>query len=151
MMVTAKLISTCLGIGYIQKGAGTIAAAVCCVAWYFIGAGGLNAWYTLLGILLLFIIGLWASAYVELEWGHDSNRVVVDELLGMSVSMFLLPVNWKYIGLAFLLFRFFDIVKPLYIRKAEALPGGWGVMADDLLAGIYSNLLLHAALKTELF
>jgi len=56
-------------------------------------------------------------------------------------------INWKYIATAFMLFRFFDITKPLYIRKAEDLPGGWGVMADDVLAGIYSNILLQIVVK----
>jgi phosphatidylglycerophosphatase A len=65
----------------------------------------------------------------------------------MCISLFLIPVELKYIALAFVLFRFFDIVKPLYIRKAEALPGGWGVMADDVLAGVYSNILLHIVIK----
>lgn len=149
-MITAKLISTCLGIGYIRKGAGTVAAFIGCIAWYFIQVRGVNAVFDLVAILLLSIIGIWSASIVEAEWGKDSNRVVIDELLGMCISLFLVPVELKYIALAFILFRFFDIVKPLYIRKAEALPGGWGVMADDVLAGIYSNILLHIVLKMGL-
>ncbi|HJW16853.1 MAG TPA: phosphatidylglycerophosphatase A [Flavisolibacter sp.] len=146
-MITAKLISTCLGIGYIRKGAGTIAAFIGCIAWYFIQVRGVNAVFDMVTILLLTMIGIWSASIVEAEWGKDSNRVVIDELLGMCISLFLVPVELKYIALAFILFRFFDIVKPLYIRKAEALPGGWGVMADDVLAGIYSNILLHIVVK----
>jgi len=62
-----------------------------------------------------------------------------------------LPVNWKIVLAALILFRFFDIVKPLFIRKVEALPGGWGVMFDDVLAGVYTNLILQAALALNLF
>jgi phosphatidylglycerophosphatase A len=110
-----------------------------------------NAWFTATGIFILLLVGIWSASLVEKEWGHDSNRVVVDELLGMCISLFLVPVTWKYIAVAFVLFRFFDIVKPLYIRKAESWPGGWGVMADDLLAGIYSNILLQLIVKSGWF
>src|SRR5215203_6620514 len=150
MMLPAKAISTCLGIGYIQKGAGTVAALVGCIAWYLIQVGGVNTWGSLAFILILLVAGIWSAGVVEKEWGHDSNKVVVDELLGMCISLFLLPVTWEYIALSFLLFRFFDILKPLYIRKAESLPGGWGVMADDILAGIYSNIMLQLVAKSGL-
>jgi phosphatidylglycerophosphatase A len=146
-MITAKLISTCLGIGYIRKGAGTVVAFMGCIAWYFIQVRGVNALFDLVTIVALTLLGIWSASIVESEWGKDSNRVVIDELLGMCISLFLIPVELKYIALAFVLFRFFDIVKPLYIRKAEALPGGWGVMADDVLAGVYSNILLHIVIK----
>lgn len=149
-MILAKLISTCLGIGYIRKGAGTIAALIGCIAWYFIQVRGVNALFDVAAILVLTLIGIWSATIVEEEWGKDSNRVVIDELLGMWISVFLIPAELKYIALAFVLFRFFDIVKPVYIRKAEALPGGWGVMADDVLAGIYSNILLHILVKMGL-
>ena len=150
-MFTAKLISTCLGIGYIQKGAGTVAALAGCLGWYFIQVRGANAWLSLAGIFILFIIGTWSAALVEKQWGHDSNRVVVDELLGMCISLFLLPVTWKHIALSFVLFRFFDIVKPLYIRRAESFPSGWGVMADDFLAGVYTNILMQVVVKSGIF
>lgn len=151
MMFTAKAISTCLGIGYIQKGAGTVAALAGCIAWYFTGARGADGWMNIIFILIILLVGVWSATVVEKQWGHDSNRIVVDELLGMCISLFLIPVSWKYIVTAFILFRFFDIVKPLYIRKAEALPRGWGVMADDVLAGIYSNILLQIVVKSGWF
>jgi phosphatidylglycerophosphatase A len=66
----------------------------------------------------------------------------------MQVSLVWVPVDWRYVLIAFILFRFFDIVKPLLIRRAEALPSGWGVMADDLLAGIYSNIVLQLIILT---
>jgi phosphatidylglycerophosphatase A len=61
------------------------------------------------------------------------------------------PAQVKYIIAAFILFRFFDIVKPLFIRRLEKLPGGWGVMADDLLAGIYTNIILQCIVISNLF
>jgi phosphatidylglycerophosphatase A len=151
MMLLARWVATFAGIGYtVPKGAGTIAAAAGCLLWWWLVSRGLGDWMLLAGILLVFFAGVWSSALVEKQWGKDPNRVVVDELLGMWVSLYLVPFNWKYFLAAFLIFRFFDIVKPLYIRKAEQLPSGWGIMADDLLAGIYTNLLLQLAATLNL-
>jgi phosphatidylglycerophosphatase A len=151
MMLLARWVATFAGIGYtVPKGAGTIAAAAGCLLWWWLVSRGLGDWMLLAGILLVFFAGVWSSTLVEKQWGKDPNRVVVDELLGMWVSLYLVPFNWKYFLAAFLIFRFFDIVKPLYIRKAEQLPSGWGIMADDLLAGIYTNLLLQLAATLNL-
>ena len=147
-MYTAKLISTCFGIGYLQKGAGTLAALIFSMAWLLLPVRGISFFYYIPIILFIFFIGTWAANKVEKEWGHDSNRIVVDEVLGMAVSLLLIPVEWKLVLAAFVLFRFFDIVKPLFIRRAEALPSGWGVMADDLLAGIYANIILQLLILT---
>jgi phosphatidylglycerophosphatase A len=101
--------------------------------------------------LAIIIIGIWSSNEVELLWGHDSARVVIDEIAGMAIAMIALPLNWKYFVTAFVLFRFFDIVKPLYIRKMELFPGGWGVMMDDVLAGIYALLLVQLMVRLNIF
>jgi phosphatidylglycerophosphatase A len=150
MMIINKLIATCLGIGYLQKGAGTIAALFCCAVWYLFRIDQSGVLIQVIQIGALFFGGVVSSTRVEQEWGHDSNRVVIDEWMGMSVALFLIPFSWVNMMVAFLLFRFFDIVKPLYIRKAEAFPGGWGVMMDDLLAGIYSAIILHLLLNSHL-
>ena len=145
MMQLYKALATVFGIGYISKGGGTVAAAVCCVAWYFAFAG-LSSPMLVAGIVLFITaIGIWCSSMVEPAWGKDSSRVVIDEVAGMGISLLFLPVTLPYILTGFILFRFFDIVKPLFIRKLEILPGGWGVMLDDVLAGIYSNILLQTA------
>lgn len=139
-------IASCLGIGYI-KGGGTVAALVSCLIWYFLQQDG--SFHTIEMIALtasVIAIGIWSANMVDSIWGKDSRRVVIDEVAGMFVSLLFVPITWQYLLAGFLLFRFFDIVKPLYIRKAEALPTGWGVMADDILAGIYTNILLQAGL-----
>lgn len=151
MRTLAKIISTGLGIGYVQKGAGTLAALATCLIWYMARLQVANLFLAVIVIAVLFVAGVWSASLVEKEWGEDHNRVVIDEIFGMCVGLFLLPVKWSYVIPAFLLFRFFDIIKPLFIRKAEALPSGWGVMADDLLAGIYSNLLLQWVVKINLW
>jgi phosphatidylglycerophosphatase A len=98
----------------------------------------------------LFFVGVYTATLVEKEWGHDSNRVVIDEVHGMLVSLFLLPSGWQYLLAAFVLFRFFDIAKPLGVKKMENFRSGWGVMLDDVLAGLYSNVLLQIAVKSHL-
>ena len=149
-MVLSKLIATVFGVGYIQKGAGTLAALFCCLAYFFLRKET-AIWVELPLLLAVFILGVATASAVEKEWGHDSNRVVVDEVHGMMMALFLVPNDWRYLLAAFVLFRFFDIVKPMGIRKMERLPGGWGVMLDDLLAGIYSNVILHCIIKSHLF
>jgi phosphatidylglycerophosphatase A len=142
-----KLIATGLGIGYIRKGSGTVAAAVCALAWYLAQADGYPALVSYALTAMIVVVGVWSSGNVEQYWGKDSNYVVIDEIAGMSISLLFLPVTIPVVVAAFMLFRFFDIVKPLYIRRAEQLPGGWGVMADDVAAGIYSNVLVQIAVR----
>ena len=146
-----KWISTGLGIGYIGKGAGTVSAGAACIVWYVFQSGFLlpsafSIWIT----LLITIIGIWTSGKVEILWGKDSNRVVIDEIAGMCISLLFVPVTITNMLIAFILFRFFDILKPLYIRRLEILPGGWGVMADDILAGIYANIVLQLLIISTL-
>jgi phosphatidylglycerophosphatase A len=147
-----KLISTCLGIGYIGKGAGTVAAVATCIVWYLTMAGGYPPPYNAAGItIVITLIGVWSSSIVSKIWGDDPQKVVIDEAAGMCISLLFLPVNLKYVLSALILFRFFDIVKPLFIKRTEALPGGWGIMFDDVLAGIYANLLLQVVVFFKLY
>jgi phosphatidylglycerophosphatase A len=150
MIKIHKLICTLFGVGCI-KGGGTIAALVCCVCWFFAAKYGCDNKIFLTATLLITAIGIWSATKVEADWGKDSYRVVIDEVSGMAVGLLFVPVQLKYIATAFILFRFFDITKPLFIRKLEKLPGGWGVMADDLLAGIYTNLIMHVIVINNFF
>jgi len=154
MALIHRLISTCLGIGYTPKGGGTIAAAVCCIAWYFAWAGG-NEHFSKMALQLgvtgvILALGVWSANKVEAEWGKDSYRVVIDEVAGMCLTLCFVPVRWPYIAIGLLLFRFFDIAKPLGIRRMERLNSGWGVMMDDMLAGVYANLLLQIVVLSKL-
>ncbi|WP_121356131.1 phosphatidylglycerophosphatase A family protein [Flavisolibacter nicotianae] len=149
-MGVSKLITTCFGIGYIQKGAGTVAALFCCLLWYGLKGAETNWLVQAALLVLLFFLGVWTATIVEKDWGKDSNRVVVDEVHGMLMALFLLPFQWQFVLAAFVLFRFFDIAKPLGVRRMEKFPGGWGVMLDDLLAGLYSNVVLQVVVKSHL-
>ena len=142
-----KAIASVLGIGYI-KGGGTIAAAACCLALYLARAHDLTTrpWPAGLLTVGLLVLGTWAAQRVEPAWGKDSYRVVIDEVAGVWVGLLGVPLTGPRLLVGLLLFRFFDIVKPLFIRRMEKLPGGYGVMLDDVLAGVYTALLLHAGL-----
>ena len=145
MVLIHRLISTCLGIGYTPKGGGTVAAVVCCIAWYFAWAGGNSHFWgwPVLVIILIFGVGVYSSGKMEVFWGKDSYRVVIDEVAGQCLTLLFIPVRWQYVAVGLVFFRFFDIAKPLGVRKMEKLSGGWGVMMDDMLAGLYANLLLQ--------
>jgi phosphatidylglycerophosphatase A len=145
MMSFHKWITSCLGIGYI-KGGGTIAAIVTCLVWWMLQPDGIFNIRMIAVTAAVTVIGTWSSTVVEKDWGKDSSRVVIDEVAGMCISLLFVPITVQWIVTALVLFRFFDIVKPLYIRKAEALPGGWGVMTDDILAGVYSNIVLQGVI-----
>ncbi|MDB5136494.1 MAG: phosphatidylglycerophosphatase [Mucilaginibacter sp.] len=150
-MLFHKLISTSLGIGYIGKGAGTVAAVACCICWYCAWAAGYQLIPSLIITIAITLLGIWSSNVVCKIWGKDPARVVIDEVAGMCISLLFVPVTIKYVLTALILFRFFDIAKPLFIRKLEKLPGGWGVMFDDVLAGIYANVILQTILWFKLF
>lgn len=144
MIKAAKAIATC-GIGYMGKGGGSVAAAAYCVAWLFVATKVPAVWSMAIALAIL-LLGTWSSDRVERVWGHDSSKVVVDEVAGMMITLAWAPVDIRYAVAGFVLFRFFDILKPLGIRKAEKLRGGWGVMGDDVLAGIYSFVILQGFL-----
>lgn len=139
-----KLIASIFGIGYI-KGGGTIAAAVTSIIIYFLWRYPL--WqqvlpFTSLGVAIT-LLGVYVGNKVEPYWGKDSYRVVIDEVAGLWVTVLFVPANWHFLVAGFVLFRVFDIWKPLYIKRTEALPGGWGVMMDDVVAGVYANVVLQ--------
>ena len=96
-------------------------------------------------ILLVLFAGTLAAQRVETFWGHDSQRIVIDEVVGQMIAFCLAGparLSWSAIFSGFVLFRFFDITKPFPIRRLERLPGGVGVIADDVGAGIYALTVL---------
>lgn len=148
-MIASKMIASCGGIGNI-KGGGTIAAACFTILWLLIRQPIINTPVQVVFFFITVIVGVWVSNRLEAIWGKDSNKIVIDEVAGMSCTLLFVPHQWQFAIIGLAAFRFFDIVKPLYIRKAEKLPGGWGVMADDVAAGICANLLVQLVVVTNL-
>jgi phosphatidylglycerophosphatase A len=97
-------------------------------------------------VLVVIVLGVWVSSVVEKSSSKkDPSVVVVDEVAGMLLSYYLLPLSWRGLLIGFFVFRLFDIVKPFPCRRAEKIPGGVGIMADDLIAGVYTNIVLRLA------
>ncbi len=140
-----KALATLGPVGYSPLAPGTAGSAVSCLLYLLLRPGGPTL---LLIISLMFGAGVLVSGRVErLLREKDSSCIVVDEFVGYLVAVFLIPFSVTNAVLAFLLFRFFDIIKPVPIRSVERrFPGGVGVMADDLLAGVYANLALRLIL-----
>lgn len=96
--------------------------------------------------VVLFVAGIWICDVAGRDQGDDAPSIVWDEIVGFLVAMFMVPTGWGWLVAGFVLFRFFDIVKPFPIGMADRrLHGGFGTMLDDVLAGFYSLLLLHGA------
>ena len=140
------IIASGFGSGFSPFAPGTAGALVAVIIWtvlFYVIPFNILLVVTSLLIVLFTAAGIWSADKLESDWVKDPSKVVVDEMVGVWIALLAVPVgNVWYILFAFLLFRFFDIFKPLGIRKMEQLEGGIGVMADDILAGIYSFLLL---------
>lgn len=139
-----KFFASVGGAGYLPLAPGTWGAAVGALA--LLPLQSMAAFPLLILLILSSFILTWLGAIVaqklEPEWGEDPKQYVMDEFVGVWVAMIghsLSPIN---ILLGFILFRIFDIAKPLGIRRFERVPKGWGVMLDDVAAGIYANIVL---------
>jgi phosphatidylglycerophosphatase A len=152
MITFHRIVASTFGIGYIGKGGGTVAAIFACLCWYAIWAvHPLGVTEQCIIVLAVTALGVWSAGKMEPYWGKDDKKVVIDEVAGMIISLLLVPASWQYILIGLALFRFFDIAKPLYIRRMENIKGGWGVMMDDVLAGIYANIILQLLVQLKLF
>ncbi len=140
----AVWIATSGGVGFFPFWPGTVGAAVGLamvvgLRRFPLTQAGLSA---LVGLTAagIFALGVWAAARAEKFFGcSDPSPVVIDEVVGQMVALAARPnVSWKLLLVGFALFRFFDVIKPFPAGRAEHLPGGWGIMTDDVVAGIYS-------------
>lgn len=145
----AAIIGTGFGAGCFPIAPGTVGSAVglalyaLLVKLDLLSAASLVGWIAALGAG--FVVGVLSASHLEVRFGPDNKRIVVDEVWGMLVSLAFLPPSLAYGIAGFLLFRVFDIVKPFPCRRAERVGGGFGVMLDDGVAGVYACLVLHIA------
>ena len=108
----------------------------------FNGQGDSVWFFVLIGAVTT--VGIWATDYIDNEGDHDPKRGVIDEWVGVWVTVLFLPVTWPWMIAGFFIFRALDILKPLGVRKIEAWPGGWGIMFDDIAAGVIGAVILNA-------
>lgn len=149
-----KMLATSFGAGFLPIAPGTWGAIVGILLWLplYIWCPGIRALIiTIAGVVFFSVAGTWASTLSEKYWGKDPVAACVDETVGQLIS--LLPLcggpheaPWWMILVSLALFRFFDIFKPLGIRKMESFPGGFGMMADDILAAIYAAVIVEIIL-----
>lgn len=151
MMKSSKIalpIATWFGCGYAPKAPGTAgSAAALAIGILLVESAGWRSWHFAVLTAAATLPAMWAADVAARESGRkDPGLVVVDEVLGQWLALAGADTfNWKSYAGAFLLFRLFDIWKPFPVRRLEALPGGVGIVADDLMAGVYAALVLFIA------
>lgn len=128
-------------MGYLPVAPGTLGSLAAVLLYYFICR---NTIMMSAVILVIIILGFVTSGRVEKIFGEkDPDEIVIDEFAGMLISLYRIPPVMGYVVTGFLLFRFFDIVKPKPIRDLEKLKGSMGIMSDDIIAGVYTNIALQ--------
>ncbi len=144
MTALALTIATVFGVGYAPFAPGTFGSAAGLLLWWLLPASpGVQA----AAILILFVAGSWSGTLAERHFNKtDPAPVVVDEVMGMLITLFMNPVGWGGALAGFLAFRITDVIKPYPANRLEQLHGGVGVMADDGMAAVYANLALRLGL-----
>jgi len=137
------LFSTVFGVGYSPVAPGTLGTLIAIPVYYFLSNISSPIYeITLIGF---FFLSVWISENAEVFFRKkDDPRIVIDEMMGFLITMLWVPKTTRFIVIGFFLFRFFDILKPFPIRRLEKrLKGGFGVVLDDVMAGIYANVVLQ--------
>ncbi len=145
----SEILATCFYIGYAPLIPATFGAAFGTILYWWLMPE--IAWVEVTVTVLLIALAIVTSGRAEKRYGHDGRPIVIDEVAGIFVSLCLLPRSafptTTFVFLvAFGLFRVFDILKPFPVKSAQGLPGGWGVVMDDVFAGIYTNLAMRVVL-----
>ena len=141
---SADWLATCFRIGYLPLAPGTWGSASAVIAWRLLPE--MDLFRLSLIVIVIFLVGVNASSIVSnKERDSDPSKVVIDEWAGMWIALLMIPNEWVWLGIAFLLFRVFDIIKVYPANRFERLPGGWGIMMDDVVAGLYAGVVTQAA------
>lgn len=138
-----SLVGTGFFTGYSPVAPATVTSAVVLIPAFYLAR--IPLWH-LVAVMVLFVIGVPVAGDLERIWGHDPGRVTIDEIVGTLITFVFNPVSLAGLAVGFVLWRFFDIVKLPFIHRSQRLPGGWGIMIDDVLAGLCANLVLRLLL-----
>ncbi|MEO6239166.1 MAG: phosphatidylglycerophosphatase A [Vicinamibacterales bacterium] len=139
----AVFLATVAYCGYFPIAPGTAGSAAGLVVYLLVWWSGSPILEASL-ILGTFAIGTWAATHAERFFGGiDPGAVVIDEVVGMLITLAFIPVSWSGAIAGFVIFRVFDVIKPYPANRLEKCHGGFGIMADDAMAGIYSNVTLR--------
>jgi phosphatidylglycerophosphatase A len=139
-----RTIATFLGLGFFPIAPGTLTSLAVVLAYKLSGPAEISPPWFAAGVVVLFFLGSAASTAYSRDLGQrDPGRIVIDEACGQLIALFRVPGEWAPLAVSFFLFRALDIIKPFPIRRLERLPRGWGIMADDVAAGILAGLGTH--------
>lgn len=144
-MSVGRAIATLGPVGYTPFAPATAASALVTLAGWFVPAPGAIVALALLALATGLAVGVAGEA--EKTLGHDAPPIVIDEVIGQSVALFFTPRDPFAFLAAFVLFRIFDVWKPLGVNRLQSLPGGWGVVADDVAAGLLACGALQLGLR----
>ncbi|MDD8031179.1 MAG: phosphatidylglycerophosphatase A [Acidobacteriota bacterium] len=146
MIKLAKIISTFFGLGLFPLAPGTLASLVIIILYkYFLFR--LSWPFYLVIVILITAAGVYFSTIYSRRLSlKDPGKIVIDEVSGQLLAVFLIKPDWIILVICFALFRFLDIIKPMGIKKLENLPEGWGIMADDLGSGLLVSIVVHLSL-----
>ena len=145
MPFAVRAFASGLFTGYVPVASGTVGSLLGLLLYALPGAE--DPWILLGVAFVVFIFGVRASSLMERALGHDPRQVTVDEIVGMWVSLLFLPKSWTVAIAAFFLFRLLDIAKPFPARRFDRLSGGLGIMLVDVVAGLYTNLVLQVLMR----
>ncbi len=152
-----KIIATGLGTGYAPVAPGTAGSLLGISVWYILNGllnGKVVPFYIyfaeFVAVISVVFAGVYSVKKVHSVWKHDASKIVIDEIAGVWIAAFAIPYKWQYYLYAFVLFRFFDITKPLFIKRIDKMKNDWSVMLDDVLAGLYSLLILQTMIKLNI-
>ncbi len=140
-------LATGFGVGYSPIAPGTLGTLIAIPIYYFLS--GIPSPLYEITLIGFFFLSVWISENAEIFFGKkDDQRIVIDEIVGFLITMLWVPKTIHFILIGFFLFRFFDILKPFPIRRLEKrLKGGFGVVLDDVMAGVYANIILHLIVR----
>jgi phosphatidylglycerophosphatase A len=138
------------GLGFAPLAPGTVATAALLVPVRYAGLlplpSQMAVFVPITVALVVVVLGVYLGSHAETQLGHDASSIVIDEFAGFLIAVQMLPKEWPELILVFALFRLFDILKPFPAGVAQRLPGGYGVVADDIIAGVYANLAARLVL-----
>ena len=141
----ARLIASTFYSGLSPIAPGTVGAAITIAILWFLPP--ISSWILGGAAVVMFLVGVWAAKLAEQSWGHDAGKINWDETVGMLLTILFLPKTMLIYGVAFVVCRVLDVIKPYPANVSQKLPHGWGVMIDDVIAGIYGNLLLQIVFR----
>jgi phosphatidylglycerophosphatase A len=133
-------LATCGGVGYLPVMPGTWGSLAGLPLWWLLSH--LGFWGYALACLVLMAVSVWASGVAQEYLGPDHPAIVLDEIMGLLIALAGIPFSWQWLLIGFALFRLLDILKPFPIKYGEKLPGGWGVVMDDVAAGLMTRAAL---------